>query len=169
MMVDNNNNNNNNIVDISLVCNCCGEAVPGFPGPRLVCPNTNTNGNGNDDGEQHVLMPSHLSLDAVKYLASRCTTQSSNNNHNPFLRYRALLYPYRLALFLGLTDQRYCEIVTSLCCQQTTERLCAANPALVVRTLQCLLQGRNQQCGAIAQGATSHERAPVLQSASRNS
>jgi len=90
---DNNDSSssNNNIIDISLVCNCCGEVVPGYPGPRLVCPN-------HDDGdeEQHVLLPHHLSLDAVKYLVSRCTTESSsnnNNNHNPFLRYRALLYP----------------------------------------------------------------------------
>ena len=77
-------------------CNATVDIARDFP---FACPNT---GRENDDTD-HVLVPVHNGGQFV-----------SGNDANPFLRYRALLSPYRLCRFLALPEDAWIEIVAKL-------------------------------------------------------
>ena len=83
----------------TFVCHGCGATVDigrDFP---FACPNA---GRENDDTD-HVLVPAY---DTARFIDGK--------DANPFLRYRALLSPYRLSRFLGLPDDAWIEIVETL-------------------------------------------------------
>jgi threonine synthase len=83
----------------TFVCHGCGATVDigrDFP---FACPNA---GRENDDTD-HVLVPAY---DTARFIGGK--------DANPFLRYRALLSPYRLSRFLGLPDDAWIEIVETL-------------------------------------------------------
>lgn len=83
----------------TFVCHGCGATVDigrDFP---FACPNA---GRENEDTD-HVLVPAY---DTARFIGGK--------DANPFLRYRALLSPYRLSRFLGLPDDAWIEIVETL-------------------------------------------------------
>jgi threonine synthase len=83
----------------TIACDGCGYvADPGDPYP-FRCPRAGT------DDVDHVLTRT-LDLDGARFPAGR--------DANPFLRYRALMHSYRVALARGLSDAGYCDLVAAL-------------------------------------------------------
>ena len=80
-------------------CHGCGVKVDAGTSLPFRCPNAGRPGDDTD----HVL--------AVDETA---TTPPSGSESNPFLRYRALLSPYRLARAAGLSDAAWTDIVAGL-------------------------------------------------------
>lgn len=93
--------------DTNLTCGSCGGKHEGFPSPIFKCPHAATN-----TTIDHVLMPSPLSPADLTGLKSLATPQTSTSS--PFVKYRALLFPYRVAMSNGMSDVEYCKIVTEL-------------------------------------------------------
>ena len=94
-------------VDASLTCNSCKLSFDGGEAPLFKCPEAG-------DGADHVLMPSTLSPKSLAALAAAASSTGSAGHASPFIKYRALLYPYRVALSWGMSDEEYCSIVTTL-------------------------------------------------------
>ncbi len=82
-----------------FVCHGCGAAVHIAHDFPFACPNAGRQ----DDDTDHVLVPAYDTGEFV-----------SGKDANPFLRYRALLSPYRLSRFLGLPEDAWIEIVETL-------------------------------------------------------
>jgi threonine synthase len=82
-----------------VVCHGCGAAVDIAHGLPFACPNAGAEGDDSD----HVLV---VSGDGQGFLPGHET--------NPFLRYRTLLSPYRLARAVGLPDDAWAELVGKL-------------------------------------------------------
>ncbi len=80
-------------------CAACGAEVDASQGLIFTCPRATL-----DDGVDHLLTP--VPLEGSDWPESE--------EQNPFLRYRTLLFPYRLARELGLSDQSYCDLVSEL-------------------------------------------------------
>ena len=93
----------------SMSCAGCGPTQVYAPGlePLFKCPAA-TPGSEAD----HVLMPTPPSPSSLASLSAHASSPTSSPS--PFLKYRALLYPYRVAISGGMTDERYVEIVTEL-------------------------------------------------------
>jgi threonine synthase len=83
----------------TFVCHGCKATVDIARDFPFACPNA---GRENDDTD-HVLV---ATPDGGQFV--------SGNEANPFLRYRALLSPYRLARFLGLPEDAWIEVVATL-------------------------------------------------------
>jgi threonine synthase len=80
-------------------CAGCGAEVDGTARVRFTCPRAEPG-----DGIDHLLTP----------VPASSPQWPTTDEANPFLRYRTLMYPYRLALALGLTDESYCQLVSAL-------------------------------------------------------
>jgi threonine synthase len=86
------------IVTILFRCHGCGARVDAALALPFRCPQA-----GSADDIDHVLAPE---------LSEKAFTRGSEQN--PFLRYRALLSPYRLARASGLSDTTWSELVAEL-------------------------------------------------------
>ena len=100
--------------NIQLVCSGCGAEVPGGPSPVFKCPNVGTLPHAS-----HALMPcSTVSLTEMAALANHAQAAEKDSedlgNASPFIRYRALLYPYRVAIAGGMSDEDYRQLVNKL-------------------------------------------------------
>ena len=80
-------------------CAACGAEVDASDGLRFTCPRASA-----DDGVDHLLIP----------VPREGAPWPDSDELNPFLRYRTLLFPYRFARGLGLSDEGYCELVVEL-------------------------------------------------------
>jgi threonine synthase len=81
------------------VCHGCDAAVDMARDFPFACPNAG----GENDDTDHVLVPTYDSGGFI-----------TGTEANPFLRYRALLSPYRLGRSVGLPDDAWTEIVGAL-------------------------------------------------------
>lgn len=92
--------------DTSMSCaGCPGKTYsPGLM-PLLKCPESAPGSKAD-----HVLMPTPLAGSERAKLARLASVSSSPS---PFIKYRALLYPYRVAMANGMSDERYVEIVST--------------------------------------------------------
>ena len=81
-------------LDTSLSCATCGKYFPGAPSPLFKCPDAAT-----ETSADHVLMPSKLSATDLGFLAKSAT---ESVHASPFIKYRSLLYPYRVAMNGGM-------------------------------------------------------------------
>ena len=59
-------------------------------------------------------MPSTLPAKSLAALVAAASPVGSAGHASPFIKYRALLYPYRVAHSWGMSDEQYCSLVTSL-------------------------------------------------------
>ena len=84
---------------VNFVCHGCGVTVDAATTLPFRCPNA---GESADDVD-HLLLPEDATLNYEERAAQ-----------NPFLRYRSLLSPYRLARAAGLSDDAWEEIVGRL-------------------------------------------------------
>jgi len=91
----------------SLRCSGCGCEVPSGIKPVFKCPNCASLAGGD-----HVLMPVNPTKAELKALSMNATTSSASKSS--FVKYRSLLFPYRVAVSLGMTDSDYVALVTSL-------------------------------------------------------
>ena len=82
-----------------LVCAGCGAEVGHDEPYPFTCPNA---GRGDVD---HVLRRRGLPASSFPV---------DDTERNPYLRYRTLLHPYRVALAGGLTDDAFCALVRRL-------------------------------------------------------
>ena len=98
--------------DTMLTCSGCGESVDGSARPRFKCPGAAA---ASTSAADHVLMPATaLNSSDLKALAQLASTPEDALPPSPFLKYRSLLYPYRVAISNGWTDTQYCSIVSDL-------------------------------------------------------
>eukprot|EP00519_Triparma_laevis_P013394 CAMPEP_0182490054 /NCGR_PEP_ID=MMETSP1321-20130603/34_1 /TAXON_ID=91990 /ORGANISM="Bolidomonas sp., Strain RCC1657" /LENGTH=1079 /DNA_ID=CAMNT_0024692183 /DNA_START=288 /DNA_END=3527 /DNA_ORIENTATION=+ len=95
--------------DTSLSCATCGQVHPGFPSPLFKCP-----GAASSPEMDHVLMPTALSTEDLSGLKDLAAASPSPSSSSPFVKYRALLYPYRVAMSNGMSDENYVKVVTDL-------------------------------------------------------
>ena len=97
----------------NLVCSGCGEKTNGADALYFSCPNA-ANEKYNDT--DHVLAPQNPPRKALKLLVElndASNTQATTSN-NPFIRYRSLLFPYRVAMSKGMSDSEYVDLVYKL-------------------------------------------------------
>jgi len=89
----------------NLKCTGCGRVEDGAKAVLFKCPN-------HIDAPEidHVLSPVFPGKDATESLSNGADIDAGEKN--PFLRYRALLYPYRVALSRGMRDEDYVKLVT---------------------------------------------------------
>mmetsp|Transcript_7002 Transcript_7002/g.14571 ORF Transcript_7002/g.14571 Transcript_7002/m.14571 type:complete len:706 (+) Transcript_7002:178-2295(+) len=96
--------------DTSMSCAGCGEGIKhtglGLQ-PLFKCPEASRKTQAD-----HVLLPTPLSTADLSSLAAVASSPSSSPS--PFVKYRALLYPYRVAMANGMSDDKYVEIVSEL-------------------------------------------------------
>lgn len=96
-----------------LTCFGCGETVSGLDEPMRVfkCPKAS-----DLQSVDHVLMPAtSMSVDTVARLVRECDAKvDTSANISPFVKYRTLLYPYRVAKTLGWSDSDYVAMVSKL-------------------------------------------------------
>src|ERR1044071_3622064 len=83
----------------NFVCHGCATAVDIARDLPFACPKAGQVGDDTD----HVLVPQLLTARPV-----------AEKNDDPFIRYRHLLSPYRLSRFLGLPDEGWLDIVSTL-------------------------------------------------------
>jgi len=96
--------------DTSLTCNSCKTVVAGSPSPFFKCPNSHAASEAD-----HVLMPSAIGAAEIASLVEMSSSDAAAAaSVNPFVRFRALLYPYRVAMASGMSDQEYIALVTAL-------------------------------------------------------
>lgn len=85
-------------LDTTLTCNSCKTVVTGSPSPLFKCPNSHSASEAD-----HVLMPSAVSAAEIASLVEMGTNDAAAaTSANPFIRFRALLYPYRVAMASGM-------------------------------------------------------------------
>ena len=91
----------------TLKCTGCGRVEDGAKTVLFKCPN-------HIDAPEidHVLSPVSPGKDATESLCSGADIDVGETN--PFLRYRSLLYSYRVALSRGMQDEDYVQLVTDL-------------------------------------------------------
>ena len=77
--------------DTSLVCHCGAKSHGDAESPLFKCPDAQ-----NATHIDHVLMPAPLSPSDLAELVERATIRP--DIVNPFVKWRALLYPYRVAM-----------------------------------------------------------------------
>lgn len=84
--------------DTSLTCNSCKTVVAGSPSPFFKCPNSHAASEAD-----HVLMPSAIGAAEIASLVEMSSSDAAAAaSVNPFVRFRALLYPYRVAMASGM-------------------------------------------------------------------
>jgi threonine synthase len=95
---------------LTFTCSGCGSSIDGLSGgPHFKCPESDSKLE-----VDHVLQPTqHVGAALIADLTER-NDEANEGSSSPFIKYRSLLYPYRAALSLGLTDSEYCQIVTNL-------------------------------------------------------
>jgi threonine synthase len=62
----------------------------------------------------HVIMPVDPPASELKSLAAMASSPTPASCDSPFVRFRSLLYPYRVAMSLGMSDQSYVDLVVDL-------------------------------------------------------
>jgi len=97
--------------DTTLTCYGCGTSVSGADGPAFKCPKASEL-----PSVDHVLMPAtSVKVNAISEMVRKFDAKvDTTGNVSPFVKYRALLYPYRVAMSLGWGDSEYVDLVTKL-------------------------------------------------------
>ena len=76
----------------------CKTVVAGSPSPFFKCPNSHA-----ASEVDHVLMPSAIGAAEIASLVEMSSSNAAAAaSVNPFVRFRALLYPYRVAMASGM-------------------------------------------------------------------
>lgn len=94
----------------SLRCTCGFCTPSGSAGtPVFKCPQASALPN-----MDHVIMPVDPPSSELKSLAAMASSPTPASCDSPFVRFRSLLYPYRVAMSLGMSDQSYVDLVVDL-------------------------------------------------------
>lgn len=96
-----------------LTCSGCGERADGAGGLFFACPNASDDKYKDID---HVFAPEDPSLNHLQTLAklNDASNELATSSNNPFIRYRSLLFPYRVAMDKGMSDTEYVDLVHQL-------------------------------------------------------
>ena len=96
----------------NLVCSGCGKIADGAEGLHFSCPNAHDS----ESDVDHVLAPENPIIDQIDSLVKLNNSLNDIDavSKNPFIRYRALLYPYRVAMAKGMLDSDYVDLVHDL-------------------------------------------------------
>eukprot|EP00945_MAST-04E_sp_MAST-4E-sp1_P003152 g3152.t1 len=97
------------VIGTQLECAGCGHIEDGLANILFKCPNSESSPECD-----HVLAPKTPGKDCTATLQNGCTFPAEEINEIPFLRYRALLYPYRIAIAKGMSDEVYVNIIQDL-------------------------------------------------------